>query len=254
MMNTCDSFKLQRETFYLSLNIYDRFMDTQHGVQEKQLKLIGLTCLFIASKVVETRAPKLDNFVYVSFGACSSVDIRNMELFICTALDWRLNSHVSVNTWTTLYLQLLANKLRPLIGLQPKPLEYPSFPKSTFIRVMKILDISCMDIGSRQFCSSVLAAAAFYLMTERSEMHVKLISGYDRVHLRKCVDWLEPFCTVINRQETPAVHKDIGGVAPEDAHNVQVSVVNIKMLQQVVEARERQERNMDTSISPPEES
>ena len=31
--------------------MYDRFMDTQTGIQKEQLQLIGVTCLFIASKI-----------------------------------------------------------------------------------------------------------------------------------------------------------------------------------------------------------
>lgn len=34
-----------------------------------------------------------------------------------------------------------------------------------------------MDIASRQFCSSVLAASALYLMSERYRTHLRLITG-----------------------------------------------------------------------------
>ena len=93
-------------------------------------------------------------------------------------------------------------------------------------------------------------------------MHVKFISGYDLVHLQKCVDWLEPFRTVINEQGIPARHKHIEGVtpiegvAPEYVHNIQVNVVTTTMLQQVVELCELQVIRMDmgTSIAPLEES
>lgn len=47
----CEEYKLHRETYYLSVDMYDRFMDTQTGIQKEQLQLIGVTCLFIASKI-----------------------------------------------------------------------------------------------------------------------------------------------------------------------------------------------------------
>ena len=53
-------------------------------------------------------------------------------------------------------------------------------------------------------------------------MFVKLISGYDFGHLQKRANWLKPFCTVINRQGIPAMHKDIEEIAPKDVHNIQV--------------------------------
>lgn len=47
----CEEYKLHRETFYLSVDMYDRFMELHTGVQKEQLQLIGITCLFIASKI-----------------------------------------------------------------------------------------------------------------------------------------------------------------------------------------------------------
>ena len=51
LTQVCEEYKLHRETYYLSVDMYDRFMETQTGVQKEQLQLIGITCLFIASKI-----------------------------------------------------------------------------------------------------------------------------------------------------------------------------------------------------------
>lgn len=42
---------LHRETFYLAQDFFDRFMLTQVAVGKNQLQLIGITSLFIASKL-----------------------------------------------------------------------------------------------------------------------------------------------------------------------------------------------------------
>ena len=55
-VQVCEEYKLHRETYYLSVDMYDRFMDTQTGIQKEQLQLIGVTCLFIASKIEVGRA------------------------------------------------------------------------------------------------------------------------------------------------------------------------------------------------------
>lgn len=44
-------YTLHRETFYLAQDFFDRFMVTQEDVSKNQLQLIGITSLFIASKM-----------------------------------------------------------------------------------------------------------------------------------------------------------------------------------------------------------
>lgn len=46
-----EEYRLHRETYYLAMDMCDRFMDTQTNVQKEQLQLIGVTCLFISSKI-----------------------------------------------------------------------------------------------------------------------------------------------------------------------------------------------------------
>lgn len=47
-----DDYTLHRQTFYLAQDYFDRFMLTQNDVEKGMLQLFGITCLFIASKVV----------------------------------------------------------------------------------------------------------------------------------------------------------------------------------------------------------
>ena len=73
------------------------------------------------------------------------------------------------------YMQIQTHKLCPT-EFENKPFEYPAFSTPTFVRVMKVLDMSCLDIRSCQFGSSVLAASAFYIMTGKSETLLKHIT------------------------------------------------------------------------------
>ena len=50
-VQVCEEYKLHRETYYLAMDMFDRFMDAQTGVRKEQLQLLGVTCLFIASKI-----------------------------------------------------------------------------------------------------------------------------------------------------------------------------------------------------------
>lgn len=44
-------YSLHRQTAYLAQDFFDRFMSTQDDVSKELLQLLGITALFIASKI-----------------------------------------------------------------------------------------------------------------------------------------------------------------------------------------------------------
>lgn len=92
-------------------------------------------------------------------------------------LNWKLNHNmVTVSTWVNTYMQLGSHHLRPL-GVKAKEFDYPAYSSVEFPKVMKLLDLSILDIASRKFGSSVLAASAVYLQSERSRANLAIITG-----------------------------------------------------------------------------
>ncbi|RZF49014.1 hypothetical protein LSTR_LSTR014543 [Laodelphax striatellus] len=53
IMEVCEVYKLHRESYYLAMDYVDRYLSLQSGISKCQLQLIGVTCLFIASKMEE---------------------------------------------------------------------------------------------------------------------------------------------------------------------------------------------------------
>lgn len=51
LIEVCEVYKLHRETYYLAMDYIDRYLSLHTDVPKNQLQLIGITCLFIASKV-----------------------------------------------------------------------------------------------------------------------------------------------------------------------------------------------------------
>lgn len=100
-------YQLHRETYYLALDYFDRYLSVQNEVGKQQLQLVGITCLFIAAKVQEIYPPKVSDFAYVTDGACTDQQILTKELVILKSLGWNLNS-MTVNSWLTIYMQLYA--------------------------------------------------------------------------------------------------------------------------------------------------
>lgn len=51
-------YGLHRQTAYLAQDFFDRFMLTQEDVSKEHLQLLGITALFIASKMEVGAAPE----------------------------------------------------------------------------------------------------------------------------------------------------------------------------------------------------
>lgn len=91
LIDVHSKFKLVPTTLYLTINSVDRFLSIQTLLRQK-LQLLGISSMLLASKYEEIYAPETRDFVYISDNAYSKEDIFNMEILICTTLEY--NFHV----------------------------------------------------------------------------------------------------------------------------------------------------------------
>lgn len=119
-MQVSEVYSLHRQTAYLAQDYFDRFMLTQDDVGKEYLQLLGITALFIASKIEVSLAPpplsprpaavmelkpvangpktilslqeiyppKVFDFAYVTDGACDVDDIQQTELHMLKVGSW----------------------------------------------------------------------------------------------------------------------------------------------------------------------
>ncbi|KAG4962043.1 hypothetical protein JHK82_038730 [Glycine max] len=82
-------FELMPETLYLTLNIVDRFLSVK-AVPRRELQLVGISSMLIASKYEEIWAPEVNDFVCISDNAYVSEQVLMMEKTILRKLEWYL--------------------------------------------------------------------------------------------------------------------------------------------------------------------
>lgn len=235
LLEVSEVYTLHRETFYLAQDFFDRFMLTQENVGKTRLQLIGITCLFIASKIEEIYPPKLHEFAYVTDGACDEDDILEMELILLKALNWELCPE-TVISWLKLYIQMASLKESPNV------LE-PQFSQDTYIQITQLLDLCILDISSLDYQYGVLAAAAFFHFT--SIEVVQKVSGLTWDSIVSCVNWMTPFVRTVSECEAVRL-KDFKKVAVEDRHNIQTHVDYLTMLN---DAQQTQQQSL-ARLSP----
>ncbi|XP_029025213.2 G2/mitotic-specific cyclin-B1 [Betta splendens] len=136
-------FRLLQETMYMTVGIIDRFLQ-DHPVPKKQLQLVGVTAMFLASKYEEMYPPEISDFAYVTDRAYTTAQIRDMEMTILRVLKFQLGR--------PLPLQFLrrASKICEVTADQHTLAKY-------------LLELTMVDYDMVHFPPSIVASAALAL-------------------------------------------------------------------------------------------
>ncbi|XP_035018360.1 G1/S-specific cyclin-E2 [Hippoglossus stenolepis] len=236
LLEVSEVYSLHRQTASLAQDFFDRFMLTQENVNKDYLQLIGITALFIASKIEEIYPPKIYEFAYVTDGACDMWDIQRTELHILKALDWNLCPETPIS-WLKLYAQVEAQK-------DDENFLVPQFSQETYIQITQLLDLCMMDINSLDYGYSVIAASAFCHFSTFDVVHQ--VSGLTWESVAPCVRWMSPFMDTLRSEATPQL-KNFPRVKADDRHNIQTHVSYLDLLRK---AQERRVDDPDCQMSP----
>ena len=57
LIEVCEEFAMHRETFYLAVNFFDRYLSVTADVPKTRLQIVGVTALFIAAKIQVSKGP-----------------------------------------------------------------------------------------------------------------------------------------------------------------------------------------------------
>ncbi|XP_008291124.1 G1/S-specific cyclin-E2-like [Stegastes partitus] len=219
LIEVSEAYTLHRQTFYLAQEYFDRFMLTQSNIEKGILQLIGVTCLFIASKMEESSPPKLSDMVYVTAGTYFEEEVLQMELIILKELQWNLCPETLVS-WLQVYFQLASMDTH-------SDLLEPHFPVDVFLLMTRLLDLCVLDLNSLNFEYRVLAASVLchFIPPET----VEEVSGLPIDALRPCMSWMAPFVDSVGLLGKVTL-RDFNNVKTEDRHNIQTHANYMSML------------------------
>ncbi|KAJ4885798.1 Cyclin-B1-3 [Raphanus sativus] len=189
-------FDLSPETLYLTINIIDRFLSLK-TIPRRELQLLGVSALLIASKYEEIWPPQVNDLVYVTDNTYQSKQILMMEKTILGCLEWYL-------TVPTQYV-FLARFIKASV---------PSVPDPEMENMVHFLaELGLMHYDALKFRPSMLAASAVYtarcclnktpVWTETLEFH----TGYSEHELMECSKLLAFLHSRVGESKLRAVFK-----------------------------------------------
>lgn len=135
-------FELNPETLYLTINIVDRYLAVETA-SRRELQLVGISAMLIASKYEEIWAPEVNDFVCISDKTYSHDQVLSMEKQILGQLGWYL-------TVPTPYVFLVR-------------FIKASLPDSEMENMVYFLaELGLMNYATITYCPSMIAASAVY--------------------------------------------------------------------------------------------
>ena len=143
MQEVCLRFKLLTDTYFLAVNLVDRFLSV-HQMTKDKFQLLGITALFISAKYEEIYPPNIKEFLSLCENAYLKVEIVNIETKLLATVDFKL-AVPSVLKFVERYSHIAE--------LSKKERYFTVF----------VLELSMMSSCFLEFKPSTLAAASVYL-------------------------------------------------------------------------------------------
>ncbi|PQP95833.1 hypothetical protein Pyn_24399 [Prunus yedoensis var. nudiflora] len=189
-------FELMPETLYLTINLIDRFLSVK-VVPRRELQLVGISSMLLASKYEEIWAPEVNDFVCISDNAYGKEKVLVMEKAILGKLGWCL-------TVPTTYVFLVR---------YIKASSAPSDDELMENMVYFLAELGLMDYSATiLYCPSMMAASAVYVArctldrtpfwTETLKHH----TGYSEDELMDCAKLLHTFHSAAAESKLKAVY------------------------------------------------
>lgn len=171
-----NKFELMPETLYLTINLVDRFLSIK-TVPRRELQLVGISAMLMASKYEEIWAPEVNDFVCISDRAYTHTQILVMEKTILGKLEWTL-------TVPTPYVFLVRFIKASIPDEQVENMVY------------FFAELALMHYDTIMYCPSMVAASAVYAARCTLNMNpawnetLKLHTGFSEPQLTDCAKLL----------------------------------------------------------------
>ncbi|XP_056135368.1 G2/mitotic-specific cyclin-B2-like [Lampris incognitus] len=181
------NFQLLQETLYLTVAVFDRFLQVHPNAQQK-LQLVGVTAMFLASKYEEMDCVDVGDLAYVTDNSFSNAQILEMERVIFRQLNFNLG--------------------RPLpIHFLRRASKASNSNVETHILAKYLMELTLLDYDMVHYRPSEIAAASLYLAQllfdelpwSATQKHY---TTYDEIHLKPIGQHIAKNVVIMNEGKT----------------------------------------------------
>ncbi|KAI4348577.1 hypothetical protein L6164_009286 [Bauhinia variegata] len=193
LVDVHSKFDLSLEALYLTINIIDRFLAIK-TLPRRELQLVGISAMLMASKYEEIWPPEVNDFVCLSDRAYTHEQILVMEKIILGNLEWTL-------TVPTPYVFLVR-------------FIKASIPDQELENMVHFLsELGMMQYATIMYCPSMFAASAVFAARCTLNKNpawsdtLKLHTGYSEEQLMDCARLLVGFHSMAGNGKLQVVYR-----------------------------------------------
>ena len=174
MGEVCEDLWFCRDSFHMACNYVDRYLQVTANVEKDKLQLIGLTSLYISSKMEEVQMRCVSDYLASACNIYSEQEMKTCEIEMITKLDFKLNPP-TLNLWANWYMVQWDNFITSDTFVQGHPLVKDSetiiqFKQGNddsynlYREFMQYLDCSVLDIQTLDYKQYMLIPSFMYIV------------------------------------------------------------------------------------------
>ncbi|EPS57358.1 hypothetical protein M569_17460, partial [Genlisea aurea] len=174
-------FDLMEETLFLTISLLDRYLSLEN-IKKKELQLVGLTALLLASKYEDFWHPRVADLISISAEPYTRNQILEMEKTMLSKLKFRLNE-------PTPYVFML-RFLKAAVQSETNKFDCLAY---------YLLELCLVEYESLNYKPSMVCASAIYVARCTMQMRpfwTPLLvkhTGYGEARLRDCSEMVSKF-------------------------------------------------------------
>ncbi|XP_031641114.1 G2/mitotic-specific cyclin-B [Contarinia nasturtii] len=137
-------YHFTQETFHITVSLIDRYLQTVKTTSRKNLQLVGVAALFVASKYEELYPPDVNDFVYITDNTYTKEQILQMEKHILKKLKFEMGAPTAIH-----FLRRFSKAAKA--------------DSQIHILSKYFIELGAIDYGLSEYLPSEIAAASLYV-------------------------------------------------------------------------------------------
>ncbi|XP_053674083.1 G2/mitotic-specific cyclin-B-like [Anopheles nili] len=137
-------FKLDIDTYHMTVSLIDRYLQKVKTVPKKKLQLVGVTAMFIASKYEELFPPEIHDFVFITDDTYQKHQILEMEIEMVKTLEFNMGKPLPTHFLRRFSKAAKASDVNHVLA------KY-------------LIELASVDYSTAHYKPSEIAAAALYI-------------------------------------------------------------------------------------------